>query len=77
VLSDAASGEEKGLGGVKVMFGAIEAYLAFGEIQINVKLPDDAPVSGAVPLQLKIGAVSSRSDVSFSIKAREQAPGPR
>ena len=42
-----------------------------GEIQVNVQIPNDAPVGSAVPLQLTIGGVSSRPDVTVSIKAKQ------
>jgi uncharacterized protein (TIGR03437 family) len=61
---------------VTVMIGTEEVTPAWvgliytGEIQVNLQIPGDAPVNGAVPLQLKIGGVLSRPDVTVSIKAK-------
>ena len=39
-----------------------------GEIQVNIKIPDDAPVGLTVPLVLTIGGASSRKDATVAIK---------
>ncbi|MEZ5361977.1 MAG: hypothetical protein R2748_06420 [Bryobacterales bacterium] len=62
---------------VRVTIGGVEAPVAFaglspqfvGVYQINVTVPEGAPVGDAVPLVVEVGGRSSRGDVTLAIVA--------
>jgi uncharacterized protein (TIGR03437 family) len=69
----------KGLAGplpVKVTVGGIPAQVVWtgnvGVLQVNVRIPANAPVGDAVPLVLTIGNAHSTSDVTMAIRSARQ-----
>lgn len=59
---------------VKVLFGSVQAddpvfdaLIYTGVLQVNVRIPDNAP-TGKISLQLKIGNATSRQDVTVVVK---------
>ncbi len=57
------------VGGVPVPAADIifDGLIYTGEIQINIKIPANAPTGAAVPLVVTIGGASSRSDATLAI----------
>lgn len=59
---------------VKVSFGGVETDPAFagliftGVMQVNVRIPDNAPVGSAVPLTVRLGNTTSRQGVTIAVK---------
>jgi uncharacterized protein (TIGR03437 family) len=71
VISAAASGEEKALGGVKVFFGSTEAYLAYASAtQLNVLVPYGVSGSNAT-VEVQYNGVQG----STSVAVADVAPG--
>lgn len=62
------------LGEVVVTFGGVPGEVLFkgltyaGVLQINVRVPEDAPVGPAVPLVLSVGGIFSPNDTTIALK---------
>lgn len=58
------------IGGIDadVLFAGMAPKLVAGVLQVNVRIPRNAPVGSAVPVQIKVGNFSSPAAVTLSIR---------
>jgi uncharacterized protein (TIGR03437 family) len=51
-----------------VLYAGSAPGFVSGAMQVNIRIPDNAPIGGAVPLLVKIGTASSQSGVTIAIQ---------
>ena len=52
----------------KMEYAGTAGYAVAGLVQINVKLPDDAPTGPSIPVTINIGGNLSQSGVTMAIQ---------
>jgi uncharacterized protein (TIGR03437 family) len=62
------------VGGIpaEILYAGAAPHAVAGLLQVNFRIPADAPIGGAVPLVLTVGDHSSPDGVTMAVRSREQ-----